>query len=73
MTILLPLQELKLSVMGSEIVGLVPEVCLLQAAEYYIQRDDLFVLSDEHKIRLAVDRLGLHSIKYFDPKEKIIE
>lgn len=59
--------------MGSEVIGLIPERCLLEAAEYYIKKDNLFILSKEHKIRLAVDRLGLHSIKYFNPKEKIIE
>lgn len=54
-------------------MGLLPKKCLLEAAEFYIERENLFIIEEEHKVRLAIDRLGLHSLKYFDPKEKIIE
>ena len=64
---------MKLSVVGSEIVGLIPKSCMLEAAEFYMNREDLFLLEEEQQIRLAVDRLGLSSLKYFDPKEKVIE
>ena len=46
-------QELNLPVVGSEIVGLVPLQSVLLAAEYYIQKDNLFVLEEKHKIRLV--------------------
>jgi len=67
------MQELNLSVTGSEVVGLIPKSCLIDAAHYYMKRENLFLLEEEHKIRLAVDRMGLHSIKHFNPKEKVIE
>jgi glutamate formiminotransferase / formiminotetrahydrofolate cyclodeaminase len=65
--------ELNVAVAGSEIVGLVPLEAILMAAEYYIERENLFILDERQKIRLAVDRLGLSSLHPFRPEEKIIE
>ncbi|MBW3552058.1 MAG: glutamate formimidoyltransferase [Gemmatimonadetes bacterium] len=65
--------ELGVGVAGSEIVGLVPLEAILQAADYYIESEGLFILDQRQKIRLAVDRLGLSSIQPFRPEEKIIE
>jgi len=64
---------LKVGVAGSEIVGLVPLDAMLLAAEYYIAKENLFVLDEDQKIRLAIERLGLSATSPFDPKEKIIE
>lgn len=63
----------KLAVAGSEIVGLVPRQALLMAAEHYIQVEDLFVVDERQKVRLAVDRLGLGTIAAFKPEKRIIE
>ncbi|MCG8619403.1 MAG: cyclodeaminase/cyclohydrolase family protein, partial [Desulfobacterales bacterium] len=65
--------KLKVGVTGSEIVGVVPLDAILQAADYYIEKEGLFVLDEDQKVRLAVERLGLNSVAPFDPKEKIIE
>ena len=64
---------LKVAVTGSEIVGVVPLDAILQAAEYYIEKEGLFILDEDQKVRLAVERLGLNSVAPFDPKTKIIE
>ncbi len=64
---------LNVAVTGSEIVGVVPLDALLQAADYYIQQENLFVLEEDQKVRLAIQRLGLNSVAPFDPREKIIE
>ncbi|KAJ8367623.1 hypothetical protein AAFF_G00314100 [Aldrovandia affinis] len=66
-------QELNLPVVGAQIVGLVPLKALLDCAHFYIQRDGLFVLEQEHKVRLVISRLGLDSLGPFVPKERIIE
>lgn len=66
-------RELNVGVAGSEIVGLVPLEAILMAADYYIGRENLFILDERQKIRLAVDRLGLSSLHPFKPEEKIIE
>lgn len=47
------IQDLRLPVVGSQIVGLIPLKALLDAADFYIQRDGLFVVEEEHKIRLV--------------------
>ncbi len=64
---------LKVGVAGSEIVGVVPLEALLAAAEYYIEKENLFVYREDQKIRLAIERLGLNSVSPFKPEEKIIE
>ena len=64
---------LNVGLAGSEIVGLVPLDSILMAAEYYIEKEGLFVLDEDQKVRLAIERLGLNSVASFDPKEKIIE
>ncbi len=66
-------QELKVAVVGSELVGLIPLEAIMIAAEYYIEKEDLFILDEDQKIKLVVDRLGLNSISKFNPKKKIIE
>ena len=65
--------EMGVGVAGSEIVGLVPLEAILQAADYYIESEGLFILDERQKIRLVVDRLGLSSIQPFRPEEKIVE
>ena len=65
--------ELNVGVAGSEIVGLVPLESILMAAEYYIEKENLFILDDDQKVRLAIERLGLNSVARFDPAERIIE
>uniref|UniRef100_I3LDH7 Formimidoyltransferase-cyclodeaminase n=1 Tax=Sus scrofa TaxID=9823 RepID=I3LDH7_PIG len=66
-------QELSLPVVGSQLVGLVPLKALLDAAAFYCEKENLFLLQDEHRIRLVVNRLGLDSLAPFKPKERIIE
>lgn len=67
------MQDLNVGVVGSEIVGLVPLAPILMAANYYMEKENLFLLHEHQKIRLAVERLGLNSISEFKPQEKIIE
>ena len=64
---------LNVGICGSQIVGLIPLKPLLMAAEYYIEKENLFILDEDQKIRLVIQRLGLNSITPFNPKERIIE
>jgi glutamate formiminotransferase/formiminotetrahydrofolate cyclodeaminase len=61
-------ESLNLSVVGSELVGLVPLSSMLDAANYYIKKEKLMILDPDQKVRLAIDRLGLNSLYHFDPK-----
>ena len=46
-------QELNLAVVGSQIVGIVPLKALMDAAEYYMKKDNLFILEEDQKLRLV--------------------
>ena len=49
----MPSQELNLAVVGSQIVGIVPLKALMDAAEYYMKKDNLFILEEDQKLRLV--------------------
>lgn len=66
-------RDLKLAVCGSELVGLIPLEAMLMAAEYYIKKENLFIIDESQKIRLVIERLGLSSISKFIPEKRIIE
>jgi len=66
-------KDLNVAVTGSEVVGVVPLESILMAADYYIEKENLFILDEDQKVRLAIERLGLNSVAPFNPKEKIIE
>lgn len=66
-------RELRLAVAGSEIVGLIPLEAMLMAADYYIEKEDLFILDEKQKIHLVIQRLGLNSVSTFVPEKRIIE
>ncbi len=66
-------KAMNLAVCGSELVGLIPLEAMLMAAEYYIEKEKLFILDERQKIRLVIDRLGLSSISEFNPDKRIIE
>ena len=66
-------RALKLAVAGSELVGLIPLAALLLAADHYIRQEDLFIVDERQKLRLAVERLGLQSVAPFVPEKRVIE
>ena len=49
-------------------VGLVPLQAMLDAADYYIEKEGLFVLHEDQKVHLAINRLGLATLSPFNPK-----
>jgi glutamate formiminotransferase / formiminotetrahydrofolate cyclodeaminase len=66
-------RALNVAVAGSEIVGLVPKQAILMAAEYYMAQENLFLVDEDQKVRLVVQRLGLSSVTPFDPRKRVIE
>ncbi len=65
--------QLNIATAGTELVGLVPLEAMLMAADYYMNKENLFLLDEDQKIKLVIDRLGLNSVSKFDPKKRIIE
>jgi glutamate formiminotransferase/formiminotetrahydrofolate cyclodeaminase len=61
-------------VTGSELVGLVPKQALLDAADFFLRRQQRSLgISEREKIHLAVKSLGLDDLAPFDPRKKVIE
>ncbi|MBS1494156.1 MAG: glutamate formimidoyltransferase [Bacteroidetes bacterium] len=66
-------RKMHLAVAGSELIGLIPLEAMLMAADYYIEKENLFLVDEAQKIRLVIERLGLSSISPFIPEKRIIE
>ncbi len=63
-----------LRVTGSELIGLIPLQAMLDAADYFlIKQERSLGISESEKIKIAVKSLGLDDLKPFIPEEKIIE
>ena len=61
-------------VTGSEVVGMLPKKCLVDAGRYFLRKQKWSEgASEEELIDVAVRSMGLSELKPFDPKEKIIE
>lgn len=67
-------QQRGLRVTGSEIVGMVPKKCLLDAGRYFLRKQKWSEgASEEELIAMAVRSLGLSELRPFEAKEKVIE
>ncbi|XP_063734257.1 formimidoyltransferase-cyclodeaminase [Eleginops maclovinus] len=66
-------QELQLPVVGSQLVGLIPLRAVMATADFFINRDKLFIVEEEHKVRLVISKLRPDSLGPFNPKERIID
>src|SRR3989449_10558724 len=61
-------------VTGSEIVGMVPKKCLVDAGRYFLRKQQWSEgVSEEELIDIAIRSMGLGELKPFDPNEKVIE
>ncbi|HQW07156.1 MAG: glutamate formimidoyltransferase [Flavobacteriales bacterium] len=66
--------ERGIRVTGSELVGLIPKQALLDAADFYLARQERSLgISEREKIKIAVKSLGLDDLAPFDPQKKVIE
>ena len=63
-----------LRVTGSEVVGMLPKKCLVDAGKYFLRKQKWSEgASEEDLIDIGIRSMGLSELKPFDPKEKIIE
>jgi glutamate formiminotransferase / formiminotetrahydrofolate cyclodeaminase len=61
-------------VTGSELVGLIPLKAMLDAADYFLQKQQRSIgISEKEKIKIAIKSLGLDELTPFKPEERIIE
>src|SRR5256714_3295749 len=63
-----------LRVTGSELVGMLPKKCMVDAGRYFLRKQKWSEgASEEELIDIAIRSMGLSELKPFDPKGKIIE
>ncbi|MCC6251694.1 MAG: glutamate formimidoyltransferase [Bacteroidia bacterium] len=66
--------ERGIRVTGSEIVGLVPLKCMLDAGKYFLEKQQRSVgVPESELIKIAVKSMGLEDLALFNPRERIIE
>ena len=66
--------ERGLRVTGSELIGLIPLQAMLDAADFFLKKQERSLgISESEKIKIAIKSLGLDDLKPFNPEEKIIE
>ncbi len=66
--------ERGMRVTGSELVGLIPLQCMLDAGKYFLEKQQRSTgVSEEELIKIAVKSMGLDALGPFHPEEKIIE
>jgi glutamate formiminotransferase/formiminotetrahydrofolate cyclodeaminase len=63
-----------LRVTGSEVVGMLPKKCLLEAGRFFLRQQGWSEgAAEEELIDLTIRSMGLSELNPFDPKEKVIE
>lgn len=66
--------ERGIRVTGSELVGLIPKQALLDAADFFLERQERSLgIPEREKIKIAVKSLGLDDLAPFDARKKVIE
>jgi glutamate formiminotransferase/formiminotetrahydrofolate cyclodeaminase len=61
-------------VTGSELVGLVPLSCLVDAGRYFLEKQQRSVgVSEKELVKIAIRSLGLDDLTPFKPEERVIE
>lgn len=66
--------ERGIRVTGTEIVGLIPKSCLIDAGRYFLAKQQRSAgISEDAIINIAIKSMGLDDLKEFNPREKVIE
>lgn len=61
-------------VTGTEIVGLVPKRVLVDAGRYFLRKQQRSTgVPERELVRIAIESMGLSTLKEFKPEEKVIE
>lgn len=61
-------------VTGSELIGLIPLKALLETGKYVLSQQTVSMdVGEEELVKIAIEFLGLDSLKPFDPRKKVFE
>jgi glutamate formiminotransferase / formiminotetrahydrofolate cyclodeaminase len=66
--------EIGVKITGSELIGLLPLQAMIAAADFFLTLENKSTsITEDEKIKIAIEKLNLNDIKPFHPKERIIE
>lgn len=66
--------EVNVSLLGCEVIGLIPLECMVEAGTFAYLKDQEEVPKDEEMIvHIGIDYLGFRNVKSFEVREKILE
>lgn len=66
--------EVKTSLLGCEVIGLIPLECMVEAGTFaYLKNQEEVPNDEEMVVHTAIDYLGFKKVKPFDAREKILE
>ena len=66
--------EIGVKITGSELIGLLPLQAMITAADFFLTVENKSTsITEDEKIKIAIEKLNLNDIKPFHPKERIIE
>lgn len=66
--------QMNVELAGSEVIGLIPEKCLLEVGEYAMMKEEnQSGINNAMLVQKAIELLGLNKLKPFDPQEKVLE
>lgn len=67
-------EEAGTSLVGSEVIGLIPESCLLEAGTFMYMKEQQIIPPDKQLLNhTAIEHMGLNKVKPFEPQEKVLE
>jgi glutamate formiminotransferase/formiminotetrahydrofolate cyclodeaminase len=67
-------QKRGMRVTGTEIVGVVPMECMIEAGKYFLKKQRRSCgVPNEELIKIAIKSMGLNDVSKFEPNKKIIE
>ena len=65
-------QELGVKVTGTELIGLIPEDCMVEAGRYFVAKQGLSAQGVDELVQLAVEAMHMDDLCPFDVKQKIL-
>jgi glutamate formiminotransferase/formiminotetrahydrofolate cyclodeaminase len=67
-------KQMNVKLIGSEVIGLIPERCLLEAGKFaQMKEGTISQVDDQLLIYKAIEFMGLNKLKPFNPQEKVLE
>lgn len=71
-TVCMVAQELGYEVTGTELIGLIPEQCMLDAGRYFADKESIPYANAQELTRIAVDAMRMDDLCPFDVESKIL-